>query len=303
MKENTLVPVIDIFVYEWSEKLETFRFAYCGYDYSSPLLAQLCSDGHVLTNLYTWATDDKYDTTSAVRRLAQEHDAQVSVKPFTDEEIKQLQSKGVNLFICAGYPYKIPPSISSLKYAFNIHPSNLPYGKGKWPMPHQILNQVEEIVVTAHEFSQKWDAGPIIHKRRAALETTDTHETLSAKIALLSIELTHDILTDPDAFFLASEPQEGGSYDEMPDRSDRFLDWELPLPELTRKVRAFGRFCSYAQIEGRNVLVREAHPIEWEHKNELGSVRFLNGGNVLVAVNGGYLLITDFEIGAASYSS
>ena len=105
-----------------------------------------------------------------------------------------LEAEGCDLIILAGYmriltPYFIRRFENRI---LNIHPSLLPSFKGLHPQQQALDAGVKFSGATVHLVIDDLDAGPIITQAVVPVLTTDTEETLSARI----LEQEHLIYSD-----------------------------------------------------------------------------------------------------------
>ncbi len=269
---------------------------YCGYDFFWNVLQEILGSGHTLRALYTYRTDDRYDFHEKVTALARSVTAPVHLSSIALPTLKRIPDTERQLLVCAAYPYKIPPDvISSFECAINVHPSLLPEGRGPWPLPWSILRADERTGVTLHKLSGSWDSGEIVMQRDVAIGPDDNLESLSAKIQLCAAVLMGEFLKDPAARWREARPQGPGTYQSWPKEDDRTLDWSAGIERILRVVRAFGKFESYAWIQGRKCLVRDVVVWTESHAYEPGTVVHVMNRELVVAASDGLVCIRDFE--------
>jgi len=100
-----------------------------------------------------------------------------------------LRKARVDLVVLAGYLKRIPPMVVR-EYSgriINIHPALLPAfgGAGMYgARVHEavIASGAEESGVTVHLVDDVYDRGPIVAQWRVAVETSDTAESLAARV-------------------------------------------------------------------------------------------------------------------------
>jgi len=100
-----------------------------------------------------------------------------------------LRKARVDLVVLAGYLKRIPPMVVR-EYSgriINIHPALLPAfgGAGMYgARVHEavIASGAEESGVTVHLVDDAYDRGPIVAQWRVAVETSDTAESLAARV-------------------------------------------------------------------------------------------------------------------------
>lgn len=103
--------------------------------------------------------------------------------------LELLRKFRVDLVVLAGYLKRIPPAVVR-EYSgriINIHPALLPAfgGEGMYgARVHEavIASGAEETGVTVHLVDDDYDRGPIIAQWRVPVETSDTAESLAARV-------------------------------------------------------------------------------------------------------------------------
>lgn len=113
---------------------------------------------------------------------------------FERHAADRLDAEGCDLIILAGYmriltPYFIRRFENRI---LNIHPSLLPSFKGLHPQQQALDAGVKFSGATVHLVIDDLDAGPIITQAVVPVLTTDTEESLSARI----LEQEHRIYSD-----------------------------------------------------------------------------------------------------------
>lgn len=120
--------------------------------------------------------------------------ASIDIAPFNasddgSELLQLLQEFRIDLVVLAGYLKRIPPKVIR-EYAgriMNIHPALLPAfgGEGMYgARVHEavIASGAEETGVTVHLVDDDYDRGPIIAQWRVPVETSDSADTLAARV-------------------------------------------------------------------------------------------------------------------------
>jgi phosphoribosylglycinamide formyltransferase-1 len=96
-----------------------------------------------------------------------------------------LRRNGVDLVVCAGYDTILTPDFIDAFSGriINIHPSLLPEFAGTMDAVSMALAAgVAESGCTVHVVTDEVDGGPILAQRRVAVRSSDTIETLRARI-------------------------------------------------------------------------------------------------------------------------
>jgi len=135
----------------------------------------------------------------------------------------------------------------------NVHPSLLPRWRGAAPIERSLMAGDTVTGVTIFQVSAGLDSGPIAAVRHEPIHPDDTAGTLSARLAPLGAHLLVEALDSDEAGALEFEeqPEEGVTYADKLDPSERLLDTARPARELERVVRAL------APAIGAHVVLEE----------------------------------------------
>ncbi len=276
---------------------------YCGYDFFWNVLQDILHGKHRLLALYTFRTDDRYDFRQKVTALAHEVTAPVHLNPITLASLDSIARADRNLLLCAAYPYKVPAEvITSFDYVVNVHPSLLPEGRGPWPLPWPILRGDVKTGVTLHKLDRNWDTGDILLQEEITLRADENLESLSAKMQLCAAPLVRKFLANPDAIWRNARPQTAGNYQSWPRESDRTVVWDSSITHISRVIRAFGKFESFAWIEGRKYLLRDASVWPQPHAYIPGTIVHAMNRELVVAARDGLVCIRHFELASQNES-
>jgi phosphoribosylglycinamide formyltransferase 1 len=114
----------------------------------------------------------------------------------TNDVLNLLKASKPDLIVLAGFLWKFPDSILNEfpNKVINVHPALLPKygGKGMYGMHvHEaiVANKETETGITIHYVNEHYDEGAIIFQARCDVKTSDTAETVAAKIH--ELEMAH----------------------------------------------------------------------------------------------------------------
>lgn len=272
------------------------KFVYCGYDFMLGIVHRLMKDGHEPVGLFTFPCDNIFNFNRETEALGKKLGIPVHFEKPHDEDIKAMTARSAEIFISAGYLYKIPDTAPA--YGINVHPAYLPKGRGLMPLPFILLGRPDAAGFTIHKLADKLDAGDIIAQEKFALAENETVESLSGRIAARAPELMSEIMHDLPKFWNAAKKQDESAASEFPPPSDqmRLLDWNLPLERLDKIARAFGHYGSLGIIDGQ-VHAVYAHDIKKENLAlPPGEIVSRNNGEISITANGGLFIIKKSEI-------
>ena len=123
----------------------------------------------------------------------------------------------------------------------NVHPSLLPRWRGAAPLERAIMAGDERTGVSIMRLTAGLDSGPVWASRSEPIEPADSYGSLSARLQALSGELllgALDELAAGGALEFAEQDEDGVTYAEKIEPSDRLLDPARSAAELERVVRA-----------------------------------------------------------------
>jgi phosphoribosylglycinamide formyltransferase-1 len=103
--------------------------------------------------------------------------------------VDALKNLEIDWVILAGFLWLVPSSLIQAypNRILNIHPALLPLYGGKGMYGMNVHNAViaagdKESGISIHYINEKYDEGEIVFQAKCGIESTDTPETLAAKI-------------------------------------------------------------------------------------------------------------------------
>lgn len=272
------------------------KFVFFGYDFSVSVLEHILAQGHQLCGVFTFPCDNVYSFNTEIKALSQKHNVPLSeVKP-TPADIEQYLEQGVELFLSAGYMFKIPPIDERRAYAVNIHPAYLPRARGVMPTPYILIQEPEAAGVTLHKISEEFDRGDIILQAHIKLNQRETVESYSTRALMLYAPLIIEFLKDPKSYWENAKPQDEtvATHYPPPDDVMRILDFNQKVEDIDKAARAFGRFGSLANIQGQLFAVYDLDYWNEEHGYPCGALIQKRRKALLVAAKDGFILLKEF---------
>ena len=195
-----------------------------------------------------------------LRKLFEERDDEV-IHHFTDNRLPPDKDEMLHLLNEAGvlkpssalpvaisfwYPHRIPiyPGLRQV----NLHPSMLPEGRGRWPIPGIIFGDRTSSGVTLHELSAAYDCGDVLFRKEIELLEEDTLDIYLAKVLVNAEALLRIFLQDPERFWKLKQPQ-------LPPTSQlsnvpTSIDLSTGCCQIYRQVSSLGRGATYLDYKG-----------------------------------------------------
>jgi methionyl-tRNA formyltransferase len=141
------------------------RFAFAGIDFLSDVFEGLVESGWEPVKLFTRPCDRIYDFNDLVVASAQSRRIPIQLSRITPPDLAELAEVGCEVLAVAGYPWRIPAWDDDLAFAFNVHPSPLPIGRGPYPL-FRAIRKISRLGVTAHVLALNSTPVPILAQRR-----------------------------------------------------------------------------------------------------------------------------------------
>lgn len=259
-----------------------------------PVLERLLSDGHEIMKIFSFPGDGQFSFHDALKSKADALGILFQTDKVMKSDVDSLIEEGCRCFLSCFYLYKIPAIDESKAYGLNIHPTLLPEGRGKAPMPWLILKYPEYSGFTIHKLAQKFDQGDIIYQERVPISDQDDIETLGAKFLMRFPDAISKTLENIDRLWSDAKPQNGGSQWPVAEAQDRLLDPEKTVEALDKILRAFSRFGSLIFLGQDPYIVLQARVWQEAHHYLVGHIVVHTGREMTLAVKGGFLCLKDY---------
>jgi len=222
------------------------------------------------------------------------------VRPrLSDPELQaELASLAPQLLVSGFYPRRIPAPVLALAPGLNVHPSDLPRGRGPDPIYWTVRRGETATALCVHWLTEELDAGDVVAREPVAVDPEETAgklaERLEARGAELLAEVAQRWLASEE---LPAEPQTGEpSWAPFARRDALLLDPTLPPAEVHRAVLAGSPW------PGARLHLRPGDPyvevLEGAPRDDLppfgppGAVRLQDGELLLACAGGAYALTT-----------
>jgi len=271
------------------------HIVYCGFDYFSGCLEKLIDAGHRVLRVYSIEADNYYVYNQYIQAITIKNAIPFSLSPVNGDALSEMRHIGCELLITAGYLYKIPPLEPFGIKGFNIHPSLLPQGRGRWPLPWMILNDLSSAGVSFHRLSPRWDEGAILAQKAFELGADETLESLNAKMQMAAKAGVVEVVDALEVLWAQARPQVGGDYWPLTTESQRTLSWNDSVTLIDRQSRAFGKYGCLAEFNGRQYTVYSLNAWPQRHDDRIGEVVHLTHTETIVAASDGYVCLRYFE--------
>lgn len=263
------------------------KVVYFGNNLFSNCLALLIKQGLSVEAVYI---NDVEENASIVKRLCDIHKIVTrSLKP-TKEELDEHIKSGVTLFVVADYGYRLP--ITDVKYAFNIHPTLLPKGRGPTPLTY-LVELPEFAGVSIHKLTDVFDGGDILLQEQFEVVQNESISSLMVKSSLLAESLLQTLLNDLETIYEGAMPQQErlATYWKHPSIERRIMSWRNDTQQFRQAIRQYGHFGILVKLKEELVIVSQLEVTDFKHDYKLGGIIFEDEALISVAINGGFAVL------------
>jgi methionyl-tRNA formyltransferase len=184
---------------------------------------------------------------------------------------------------------------------FGGHPSALPFGRGRAPVPWTILQELDETAVSIFRATRRVDAGPIVYQRKFSVpprvDARQLYDRCAAHLSDGFVALARS-LRDGVAFEERPQNVENGTVRARRVPSDGLLDFSAPAADLDRLVRAVTKPSpgAYAYYGDDRVVVWKSEPTSGDSRMGLcGQVLARSDDAVLVQTGDEPLWLSGLE--------
>jgi methionyl-tRNA formyltransferase len=272
------------------------RFAVTATDRYLGVFQALVERGWKPVKVFTTPVDDRLHRNTSVIELANQLKVDVQISRLTEDNLRELAAQGCEALVVASYKWRIGDWRPYLKYAVNFHPAPLPQGRGPYPTPVPVLQQATTWGVSCHKIEREFDAGDVLKTIEFPVSRDDDHDSVDLKIQLASKRLAEEVAERFVEYWDAAIPQTGGSYYPLWTDEDRKLDFTQTVEVILRRVRAFGPIECLAHIKEATLFVRRAVGWTESHRIPAGTVVYVNGLSLVIAVADGYIGLTEWSL-------
>jgi methionyl-tRNA formyltransferase len=218
-------------------------------EFSIPVLASICQDGHEIVATYT-KPDRKIgrgqkSESPPVKQYAEANQIPViqSANFKDDLTIDQLLNLGAEAIVVAAYGIFLPEKIlNGLNYGcLNIHPSLLPKYRGASPVASSILDGSKKTGVTVMLLDEGMDTGPILSQKETSIRDDETCEELTHRLFYEGGNIINSTLFDLVSGTLKPVPQD----DSKATTTSRFtknhghINWNSTSEKILWSIRAY----------------------------------------------------------------
>ena len=241
-------------------------------DFAVPVLAALLEAGHRVAGVYCQpprpAGRGHHEKRCPVHAFAEDAGlAVLTPASLKDEaELARFADFQCDAAVVAAYGLILPKGFLEAPRlgCFNVHASLLPRWRGAAPIQRAILAGDAETGITIMRMDEGLDSGPIVLVESLPIAADATALTLHDGLAALGARLIVEALAGVEEGRLHAVPQpaQGVTYAAKLGSGESRLDWQRPVAEVERAVRAFNPWPgAWFEHEGQRIKVLTAETV------------------------------------------
>jgi methionyl-tRNA formyltransferase len=182
------------------------------------------------------------------------------------EAMDQLHKWNPDLIVVAAFGQILRPDVLDMPRfgCINVHASLLPRWRGAAPIQAAILSGDTQTGITIMKMDPGVDTGPILSQRSLPILPEDTAESLSQRLSHLGAELLIETLPAylRGDLMPTAQPPNGDTYAPMLKKEDGLLNFNQPVEDIVRRVRAFYPWPgAYTLWKGEILKIHRAHAL------------------------------------------
>lgn len=188
------------------------------------------------------------------------------VKLHSVESLEEIRALRPDVILTAAFGRILKPKILDLPPhgCWNVHASLLPRHRGASPVTAAIEAGDTWTGVTIFRMDPGLDTGPMLLQEMTAILPEETGGGLTDRLARMGGRLALDALDLEEAGRLVPVPQpdEGDTYAPLLKKEDGRVDWNIPVDEIERKVRALTPWPgAFTFLDGKRLRIHRALPV------------------------------------------
>lgn len=270
------------------------KFAFAGYDTFLSTMQTLVECGWQMTHHFP---SDVEGMSAKLNEFGTSVGSQNIGPSITTSCAEKMLRDGTEILFVSGYPHRVDNEVLSAIDVINIHPSYLPIGRGRWPLPHIIQNGGLGAGVTFHLMTECFDEGPIIAQRHVRTDHHDSIHTLLFKQIMAAEDIARDISTGFENQLQESRKQNEKNIGWSPtDTQITEMDWSDSVDFIDLVVRSNGNYGTHTKVGKKRLLVYSVQVWKETHSHPPGKVIYDLGDGPLIAAKDGYVFLANFEM-------
>lgn len=186
-------------------------------------------------------------------------------KLHAPETLASFRALAPDLCVTAAFGRLLRPALLELapRGCWNVHASLLPRHRGASPVSAAILAGDAWTGVTIFRLDTGLDTGPMLLQEMTPIGSEETAGELTDRLARIGGRLLARAcdLEARDGLIAQAQPAFGATYASLVDKEDGRLDWNRPVEQVDRAVRAFSPWPgAFTFAAGKRLRIHRARP-------------------------------------------
>ncbi|MBI5298913.1 MAG: methionyl-tRNA formyltransferase [Deltaproteobacteria bacterium] len=213
------------------------------------------------------------------------------------ESLQTLENLNPDLMYVIGWSWLVKKQLMDVpkKGVIGLHPTLLPKGRGRAPIPWTILNGLKQSGATIFFIAEQADAGDILKQVSYPIDEDETATTLYKKVC----EATYQLVSETYPKLIANREERLKQDDSLATLwikrkpSDGLLHWSHSTKNLYTLIRAVTHPYpgAFTFLRGKKMIVWQAKPTLCPKESFAGSVVSVQNDGVVVTTGDGALLL------------
>jgi len=179
-----------------------------------------------------------------------------------------------------------------------LHPSLLPLYRGAAPIQRALMDGVKETGVSLFLMDEGMDTGPVLLERTLPVDSSDTLDTLSARLSLECADVLLDgleLVAGGEAEFQAQVGS--ATIARKVSQEDARIDWDADAQSIERLTRALdSKPGAYTSLGGRMLKIYRARLMSGEYSALPGTVVEILPDAIVIATGSSLLAIEELQV-------
>ena len=173
-----------------------------------------------------------------------------------------VRALGADIGVVAAYGKILPEALLAIppRGLLNVHASLLPLYRGAAPVHRAVMAGDTQTGVSIMRIVRELDAGPVLAARSTPIGSTETSESVEARLADAGADLLVEVLADVESGRARETPQDDrlATYAPRLSKGEGLIDWTAPAEAVHNKVRGLHPWPhAFTYLDGSRFLLLE----------------------------------------------
>ena len=237
-------------------------------EFAVPTLREIRAAGHDVVAVVTQPDRPRgrgqRPSPEAVKVFAEEHGLRVLQPDRLRDEafLAAFRALDADIGVVAAYGKILPEALLAIppRGLLNVHASLLPLYRGAAPVHRAVMAGDTQTGVSIMRIVRELDAGPVLAARSTPIGSTETSESVEARLADAGANLLVEVLADVESGRARETPQDDrlATYAPRLSKGEGLIDWTAPAEAVHNKVRGLHPWPhAFTYLDGSRFLLLE----------------------------------------------